>query len=175
MKTKIYRPTALIGILSLFVASCADTNSDKHAEHDHSHEGAAHSDHDDHSESESEKREGGPNGGRLVTSSDTDYELRINPDRTVSITLLDQARKPVAPADQSVTIVGGDRSSPTTLSFNVISGVFQSDKPLPDGNIPVIAQFKESESASIVRERFTVNLSDCPSCDYQEYACVCGH
>ena len=31
------------------------------------------------------------------------------------------------------------------------------------------------DRAETVREKFNVNLKDCPTCDYRQYACICGH
>ena len=42
-------------------------------------------------------------------------------------------------------------------------------------NLPVIVQIKSKPDAKTVIEKFTLNLSDCPGCDYLEYACTCDH
>jgi len=180
----------LIRILSIFAAvavfftlGCTKSEPEAHASHDdhehhgdhNHHDGSEHHDEGSHQD-DGEKSEGGPNGGRLITSVEPAVEFIVKDDRTVEIQLLDENRNEVTPTDQVITLIGGERTSPTTLAFAKKGNRLVSDKPIPEGtSVPVVLQIVASANAPVVREKFNVNLSECPTCDYQEYACVCGH
>lgn len=156
---------------------------DEHAEHseDDDHEGHDHDDHEGHDHDDHEGHDhsdivAGPNGGRVLTSVEPHAEFFATDDRKVQIAFVDDDLKPVAAGDQNVSVIAGDRSNPTSLSFAKSGNVLISDKVLPDGNdFPVIVQIKTDASAETVREKFNLNLADCPTCDYKEYACTCAH
>ncbi|MGE9294735.1 MAG: hypothetical protein ACQKBV_00390 [Puniceicoccales bacterium] len=118
----------------------------------------------------------GPNGGKVIKSVEPHYEFFVQPDRKVRITFLNEAGQPIAADGQSVTAIGGSRSNPTQLSFAEEGDVLVSESVLPDGNnVPLILSVQTKGADRPVRERIYVNMSDCGSCDYKEYACVCGH
>lgn len=156
----------------LLLAGCSGTNPESDHGHDHSSHTHTHDTKTDgHS---SEEKEGGPNGGRIASSGESNYEILINEDRTVAITALNAELHPISPANQVLSLITGDRSNPTTLAFAKSGNRWISDKALPEGNnLPVIVNFQESPTSEIVRERFNANLSECPTCDYKEYACTC--
>ena len=124
-----------------------------------------------------EKKIPGPHGGRLLTSVSPHVEFLVTADRRVQLTVVDDAGEPVAPATQSVTVVTGSRSAPTTLTFSRQGDVLVSNAPLPEGRIvPTIVRLKPAPDAAEVIERFNVNLATCPECKHAEYACIChGH
>lgn len=123
-----------------------------------------------------EKKEAGPNGGRLLTSVTPHVEFLVLPDRKVQLTFVDADGEAIALAGQSATVVTGDRSAPTTLNFQRNGDVLVSDKPLPEGrSLPTIVRLKPAPEAKEVIERFNVNLAGCPECQHAEYACICGH
>ena len=162
---------------SFFFIGCS-SESQQHASDDnghsnedaHDHEGEAGHD-DDH-----EKKEGGPSGGRIITSVNPRVEFLINDDRTIQLTFLDNQSQPIAPNSQVISLISGDRSNPTMIAFTPKGNALVSTQALPEGNsVPVVLQIKESPTVEIIREKFNANLSECPTCDYQEYACVCGH
>ena len=165
-------------IAALFALGCSQDTSETGAAHDHSHDedhDSVHHDEDAHHD-DSKKSEGGPNGGRLITIVEPAVEFIMQEDRTVAIQQLDENRNPVTPTNQVITLIGGERTSPTTLAFAKKGNRLVSDQPIPEGaSVPVVLQIMASANASVVREKFNVNLSECPTCDYQEYACVCGH
>lgn len=144
----------------------------------HSHaDGSAHSHGDGHGHShDGGKKAAGPNGGRVIHSVEPHAEFFVNKDRKVQITFLDDEGKAVAPAGQTVTLTTGSRANPLRLAFVEKDGVLLSDAALPEGNnFPIVLQFR-SVGAKPVTERFTANLSQCPTCAYAEYACICeGH
>ena len=123
-----------------------------------------------------EKKEDGPNGGRLITSLDPHFEFFVTPEHKVKITFVGEDKKAIAPGEQIITAVGGDRANPTKLAFTKEGDSFISDKALPDAKEqPIVLQVKTSKDAKTVTEKFNVNLAECPECKHKEYACVCEH
>lgn len=184
-KNNMNKTLIIANILTLCLVSYAGT---EHDDHDHDHSGHSHaqeapkskehdhSDHDDHDHDAHAEKKAGPNGGRIITSVEPHFEFWVTPERTVQITFLDDHDKLIAPEGQAVSLMGGSRSNPTKLSFVQQNKVLLSNDKLPDGNnIPVILTIKTSPDAKTVRERLQVNMSECPTCDYREYACICDH
>ena len=123
-----------------------------------------------------EKKEPGPNGGRILTSIEPHAEFLVTADRKVQITFVDDAFKPIAPAAQVVTVTTGERSAPVKMSFTKTGDTLVSEQTVPEGNnFPVIVQIKTTPDAKAAVEKFTLNLSTCPDCKYAEYACTCSH
>lgn len=121
------------------------------------------------------KKEAGPNGGRIIESTEPHCEFYVTADRMVQISFLDDAGNLVKPP-YSVTLIGGSRGHPTRLSFEIENDVLVSNQPLPEADIiPVVVQFEDLTSAKKLRERFNVRFDDCPTCEYKEYACICDH
>lgn len=156
MKQKL---TALLMMLALavtFNASAADKDK-----HDHGHE---------------HKAKAGPTGGRLITEVEPHLEFFVNKENKVELRFVDDDNKVVSPDAQVVTVTLGDRKSPTKLSFTREGDKLVSDKAIPEGNsLPTVVQIRAKEGAKAVNEKFNLNLSKCPSCKYQEYACICEH
>lgn len=150
----------------------SNTNTDDHKGHDHGEHADHDHDHDhehDH-DHDHEVRPAGPNGGRVITKFTPTIEFLVQEDRFVKVTTLDSDNKPIKAGNQNITLKGGDRSSPFTLLFDLSDGAYTSLSPLPSGqNLPVILKFNSQIS------KFNLDLSDCPSCDYREYACTCDH
>ena len=122
------------------------------------------------------KKVAGPNGGRIIAAVDPRAEFFVLPDRKVQITFLDPAGKAIPPADQSVTVIAGERMSPTTLTFSRSGNTLRSNAALPSGDdVPAIVQIKATPKAKPVTEKFHVDLSKCGECKLAEYACICGH
>ena len=122
------------------------------------------------------RSEPGPNGGRIVESEDFKLEFLVTDDRKVQISFLNTKGEVVSPKDQTVSLVGGDRSDPTRLQFETKGKVLLSKSTLPDlKNMPAILNIRASQGAEPARERFNINMSTCPECSLHEYACICGH
>jgi hypothetical protein len=152
MKTLV-KLMAVVGLMAIPAA---------HAEEGHAHEHGA--------------KKAGPNGGRVISSVDPHVEFFVMPDRKLKLTFLDADGKAIAAKGQSVTGIGGERSKPTKFTFVKEGDVLISDAALPEGNlVPLILQVKVTPDAKTVIEKFTVNMSDCPGCEYLEYACTCDH
>lgn len=118
----------------------------------------------------------GPNGGKILPDVSPPTELFITPDREVMITFMDKDGKMIAPTDQSLAMITGDRSAPTKMVFEKTLNGYKSTNKLPEGNmIPAIIQIKTSPDAEQANVRMNINLADCPTCDHPEYACTCDH
>lgn len=130
----------------------------------------------DHASHDHGKKIAGPNGGRVLTSVEPHLEFFVAADRKVKITPVDDEGKAVPLDGQSVTVIGGSRAKPTRMSFTKEGGSLVSDTAFPEGNeLPVVVQIKAKPDAKTVIEKFTLNLSDCPTCEHKEYACTCDH
>jgi hypothetical protein len=118
----------------------------------------------------------GPTGGRLITEVEPHLEFFVNKENKVEIRFISDDMKVLAPADQVISIVMGDRSSPTKLSFSKDGNKLVSDKVIPEGNNhPTVLQIKTTPSAKTINEKFNLNLLQCPTCSNKEYACICDH
>ena len=183
MKPKVKQNKGLftlgLGVALAFSAPFLGAEEDDHKGHDHAEEHADHEGHDHEGHENCDHgaaKEAGPNGGRILTEIEPHAELLVTEDRKIQITFLSEEGEKVAPAEQKVTLIGGKRSAPTRMKFTVEDGVLLSDKALPEGmNIPVILQVKGTPDAKTETIRFNLNLEDCPTCDYLEYACTCDH
>jgi len=150
MKTKHILPLAIAILNSLAL----------HAGENHSHE----------------KKVPGPNGGRLLVSFEPHAEFFVRADRKVQITFVDDDAKPIAPAEQVVTVTTGERSAPVKMTFIKTENTLLSEQSIPAGNnFPVVFQIKTKPDAKTLVEKFTLNLANCPTCKLAEYACICSH
>ncbi|MFT4901735.1 MAG: hypothetical protein ACI81V_001010 [Lentimonas sp.] len=117
-----------------------------------------------------------PNGGRLVQTVEPHLEFLLLPDRFVQISFVNDAGELVAAAEQSIRLVGGDRSHAIRVGFERVGTVLRSTQAMPDlADMPIILQIKTDPSAGTVLEKFYLNTFTCGGCDLAEYACTCGH
>jgi len=138
-------------------------------EKEHDHKEHADHDHEEHSVK-------GPNNGKMIMEVEPHAEFFVTKDKKVQITFVDDDGKKVAATDQKVTIICGERSKPTKLKMEKKDGMLVSSNTLPEGNdFPTVVTIKMKPDAKSVRAKFNLNLADCPTCDFQEYACVCDH
>ena len=118
----------------------------------------------------------GPTGGRLITSVEPHVEFFVNKDKKVELRFVDDDNKVIAPGAQVISVVLGDRAAPTKLAFTQQGDKLVSDKVIPAGNdYPTVVQIRAKEGAKATNEKFHLNLESCPTCKYQEYACICAH
>lgn len=172
MKTKHTVTIALVGLLLTSLPALQA----QHSGHDHDGHSQEENGHHDHHGHDHEPKVAGPNGGRIIQVLEPHFEFFVREDRKIQITFLNDENQPVAPVAQEISAITGDRSSPTRLTFAVQEGRVLSDTALPEGNnIPIILTIKATPESEPVRERFMINLSQCPICDYAEYACICDH
>lgn len=145
---------SLLGLALAFTVNAADKDKDKH-------EHAA---------------KAGPTGGRLITEVEPHVEFLVTKDKKIEIRFVDDANKVVAPGEQVISVIMGDRSAPTKLAFTKDGNKLVSDKAIPEGNdLPTVVQIKAKAGEKSVTEKFNLNLAQCPTCKNQEYACTCAH
>ena len=132
-----------------------------HAEEGHEHE---------------HKLVGGPKGGRLLDNTDPRAEFFVEKDRSVTITFYDDALKPVAAMEQTVTVIAEMEGVKTTVEFEKKDDMLISRGALPDGHaLNLVVQFKQTVDAKPVNFRFVYEDHICGECKRAEYACICGH
>ncbi len=123
-----------------------------------------------------EKKEAGPNGGRIITTVTPHAEFLVTPDRKVKITFLGEDGKVVPPSDQVVTVTTGERSAPVKLVFSKQGDSLISDGVIPEGSMfPTVIQIKATPDSETATARFNLNMANCPGCQKPEYACTCAH
>jgi len=175
---KILTLTASLAII--LWTSCDNDHGHPHDDgHGHGH-GHNHGGKDDHhhalpgNNSKSQK-ESGPNGGRLITSVTPHIEFLVMEDLKILISAVSD-EKIVPIDDQIVTVIGGDRSNPTELKFSKFGKSLLSENSFPSGkSLPVIVTITSTPKAEPQQEKFNLDLSNCPTCDFKEYACICNH
>ena len=152
-----------------------------HVPHDHDGDGipdhgpGAHHHQDAHDDA---KKIAGPNGGRIIATVNPRAEFLVTASNKVRITFLNEQNTAIPVAAQIAEVICGDRSNPTILSFNKAADAqcLESNETLPEGNkFPLILTIKTATDTTPVREKFILDLSNCPTCEYREYACTCGH
>lgn len=180
MKTNRLLNLIAIAAIAFGLSACKQEHDHSHGDHDHSHDHGhdhAHGNHDhgdgDH---EHEKKTAGPNGGRLLEAGPELVEFLVTEDRHVQLTFLAKDLKPHKPEGKTATLTGGERTAPVELTFSQEGHYLKSDKALPEGkSIPVILQINVGAESEPVIEKFHLDMSDCATCDFKEYACICDH
>lgn len=174
--------TLTASLATMLWTSCDDDHGHPHDDghrHEHGH-GHNHSGKDDHQHALTDnqaksQKESGPNGGRLITSVEPHLEFLVMEDLKILISAV-KDRKIIPVENQVVKVIGGDRSNPTELKFSKFGKSLLSETPFPSGkSLPVIVTIKSTQEAETQQEKFSLDLSDCPTCDFKEYACVCYH
>ena len=69
-----------------------------------------------------EKKDAGPNGGRVITAVEPHLEFLVTKDRKVEITALTEDLKTAKLSGQVIAVTAGDRSNPTKLEFKEDGG-----------------------------------------------------
>ncbi len=148
--------STLLAFALAFTAAAADKEK-----HDHKHEHTA---------------KAGPTGGKLITEVEPHIEFFINKDKKVELRAVNDDNKVVPFTGQAFTVTLGDRSAPVKLTFKQVGDTIISDTAIPEGNdLPTVVQIKVTPDSKTVTEKFNLNLEDCPTCKYKEYACICDH
>ena len=118
----------------------------------------------------------GPNGGRVLHKIEPHLEFLVTKDRRVQITALDDKFKATGMDNQVVRVTAGNRSNPIRMKFVRSGDVLISETAFPTGNnFPVVVQLKGKPGGKTIIEKFTLNLTQCPTCEFLEYACTCDH
>lgn len=124
------------------------------------------------------KKVAGPNGGRIITSVEPHVEFFVTKNRKVLLTFLDNHNKAKSFDAAGLKLTSGKRLSQTRMNFTKTAKGhgYISSKALPDGkNVPVVLQIKLGKKSKKITEKFNVDFSNCSSCDFLEYACICDH
>ena len=130
---------------------------------------------DDHGHSH-EKKNPGPNGGRVIEAVKPHLEFFVTADRKVQIIALTASLQPDKLSGQIISVIAGERSNPTKLELIEQDGKLISSNTLPEGNdFPVSVSIKTDASSKAIYEKFHLNMTKCPGCKLPEYACICGH
>ncbi len=185
MKSTNILPIA-ISAIALLVTSSAFAEEDNHKDHNHDdhashndhkdHDHAQHKSHDEHEGHDHAKKMVGPNGGRIISEVEPHLEFFVMQDRKVKLTAVDDHGKAIKLNEQSVDIIAGDRQNPIKMAFIKEGDSLISDIAFPAGNdFPVVISIKSNPNEKKVRSKFNLNLNECPTCDYKEYACTCEH
>ncbi len=121
-------------------------------------------------------KKAGPNGGRVLHEVEPHLEFFVTKDRKVQLTNLDDDLKAIALAGQTVTVTAGERSNPVRMTFTKQGESLISDIAFPEGDdFPVVVQIKGKGADKAIIEKFTMDFTKCPTCEYLEYACICDH
>ena len=119
---------------------------------------------------------GGPKGGRLLDGTEPRAEFFVEKDNTVTITFYDDALKPVAVAEQTVTVIADAEGNKSTLEFEKKGDVLVSKIALPEAEgLNLVIQIKQNAEAKPMNFRFTLEKGMCGMCKRAEYACICEH
>ena len=115
----------------------------------------------------------GPNGGRILEFSKNETmhgELTLKGGR-FHVALLDKDMKPVALAEQTLTVTTGDRESPRKLTVEKDAQGFVMPAASPGEWL--ILQFRNSPADKAVTARFEYNTAICEECKSPEWICKC--
>ncbi len=115
----------------------------------------------------------GPNGGRILEFSKNETmhgEVTLK-DGKFLVAVLDKDMKPVAVAEQTLTVTSGTAAKPEKITVEKIATGFAI--PAPKSGSLLVFQFRESEKAKPVTARFTYDTSNCDKCDSAEWVCKC--
>lgn len=119
---------------------------------------------------------GGPKGGRLLDNTHPRAEFYVEKDNTATITFYDEALKPVAVTEQSVTVIAEANGDKTQLEFEKNGEVLVSKGKLPEAEgSNLVVQFRRSAEAKPINFRFALEKGLCGMCQRAEYACICEH
>ena len=119
---------------------------------------------------------GGPKGGRILENTQPHAEFFVEKDLSVTVTFYDEDLKPVAAAEQAVSVIAEADGKKTTLDFEKKGEVLVSKGPLPEGHaLNLVVRFKQTPDAKASNFRFVYEDHICGECKRAEYACICGH
>ncbi len=119
---------------------------------------------------------GGPKGGRFLDNTEPRAEFFVEKDSTVTITFYDDALKPVAASEQTVTVIAETEGNKSTVEFEKKGDVLVSKSALPEAEgLKLVVQFKQNAEAKPINIRFVLEKGMCGMCNRAEYACTCAH
>lgn len=116
----------------------------------------------------------GPKGGRLVPlSADQSLQGEVTfKEGRFFVELLDRDLKPVTLGDQTLSVVGGDRSQPQRPEVSRDGNRFVFPA-LKGTRYLLVLQYRATASAKPVNARFEYDATKCGSCQNPEWLCRC--
>ncbi len=146
----------------VIIASILFVTSYMHAETPHGHEHSA--------------PIGGPKGGRLLENTSPHAEFFVEKDLSATITFYDKILKPIAVAEQNVSVIAETGGKKITLDFEKKGDVLVSKGQLPKEHaLNLVIRFKQTPESKARNFRFVYEDHICGTCKRSEYACICGH
>lgn len=121
------------------------------------------------------KNQGGPNGGRLL-ETEPHAEFFVEKDRSVTVRFFTADLKPVAAAEQTVTVLAEPKAGKAKVEFEKSGDALKSKTKLPEGDgYNLVVQVRAKPEAKPQNFRFKLDLAACGECKRAEYACICEH
>lgn len=113
-----------------------------------------------------------PRPGRALEAPGVRADFVIQTDRKATVTFVDEAGKPVARGERTVTVKvdGKDVALEPQPNGFVTKEPLQAKEPAP-----IVVQVRAKADAKPTNFRITLNTSPCGECSRPEYACTCAH
>ena len=110
--------------------------------------------------------------GRALEAPGVRADFLIQPDRKATVTFVDEAGKPVARGDRTVTVKvdGKDVTLEAQANGFITKEPLQAKEPAP-----IVVQIRAKADAKPANFRVTLNTSLCGECKRPEYGCICDH
>jgi hypothetical protein len=118
----------------------------------------------------------GPGDGRLAfldstTTPSAEFNVK---DGKLHITLLDKDLKPIALAEQTLTITTGERGNAKKLEVSKAGNNFTAALPAGE-DFWCVFQLKETKAAKSITFRVHYRAEICAECKKAEWRCICGN
>ena len=113
-----------------------------------------------------------PRPGRALEAPGVRADFLIQPDRKATVTFVDEAGKPVARGDRTVTVKvdGKDVTLEAQANGFITKEPLQAKEPAP-----IVVQVRAKADAKPANFRITLNTAICAECKRPEYGCICDH
>ena len=113
-----------------------------------------------------------PRPGRALEAPGVRADFLIQPDRKATVTFVDEAGKPVARGDRTVTVKvdGKDVALEAQANGFITKEPLQAKEPAP-----IVVQVRAKADAKPANFRITLNTAICAECKRPEYGCICDH
>ncbi len=110
--------------------------------------------------------------GRALEAPGVRADFLVQPDRKATVTFVDEAGKPVARGDRTVTVKvdGKDVAMEAQANGFITKEPLQAKEPAP-----IVVQIRAKADAKPANFRVTLNTSLCGECKRPEYGCICDH
>jgi hypothetical protein len=110
--------------------------------------------------------------GRALEAIGVRADFLIQPDRKATVTFVDEAGKPVARGERTVTVKVDGKD----VAVEPQANGFITKEPLPTKEpAPIVVQVRAKADDKPANFRLTLDTSLCGGCKRQEYGCICGH